>query len=123
MQKLRKKCLRVNIEGNDVFESIISRPAPSSPAPFVFSSTLVEKKKAPLKASMVLNKITPTPLATSSNSTKSTNNPSLGSQRKSSSKPQQNKTTSTKPSQGSSPTRNKPVNYGACEQPRRLDQF
>ena len=42
-----KKCLGVNIAGKDVFESIISRPAPPPPAPFVFSSTLVEKKKAP----------------------------------------------------------------------------
>ena len=90
-----KKCLGVNIEGKDVFES-----------------TLVEKKKAPLKASTVLNKITPTPVATSSNSTKSTKNPSLGSQRISSSKllPQQNKTTSTKPPPRPSPTRNKPSN-------------
>ena len=40
-----------------MFESIISRPAPPPPAPFVFSSTLVERKKAPLlKASTVLNK-------------------------------------------------------------------
>ena len=46
-----KKFLGVNIEGKDVFESIISQPAPPPPAPFVFSSTLVEKKKAPLKAS------------------------------------------------------------------------
>ena len=36
-----KKCLGINIEGKDVFESIISRPAPPPPAPFVFSSTLV----------------------------------------------------------------------------------
>ena len=43
-----KKCLGVNIQGKDVFESIISWPAPPPPAPFVFSSTLVEKKKAPL---------------------------------------------------------------------------
>ena len=43
-----KKCLGVSIEGKEVFESIISRPAPPPPAPFVFSSTLVEKKKAPL---------------------------------------------------------------------------
>ena len=35
-----KKCLGVNISGKDVFESIISRPAPPPPAPFVFSSTL-----------------------------------------------------------------------------------
>ena len=42
-----KKCLGVNISGKDVFESIISQPAPPPPAPFVFSSTLVEKKKAP----------------------------------------------------------------------------
>ena len=48
-----KKSLGVNNKGKDVFESIISRPAPPSPAPFVFSSTLVEKKKVPLKASMV----------------------------------------------------------------------
>ena len=55
-----KKCLGVNISGKDVFESIISRPAPPPPAPFVFSSTLAEKKKAPLlKASTVLNKATP----------------------------------------------------------------
>ena len=87
-----KKCLGVNIEGKDVFESTISRPAPPPQAPFIFSSTLVEKKKAPLNASTVLNKVTP-PLATSSNSTKFTKTPSQGSQRKSSSKlsPQQNK--------------------------------
>ena len=72
---------------------------PPPPAPFVFSSPLVEKKKVPLKASTVLNKAAP-PLVSSSNSTKSTKNPSLGSQRYSSSKlsPQQNKTSSTKPS-------------------------
>ena len=78
-----KKCLGVNIEGKDVFESIISRPASPPPASFVFSSTLVEEKKVPLKASAVLNKVT-SPLATSFNSAKSTKNPSLGSQRKSS---------------------------------------
>ena len=96
-----KKCLGVNIKGKDVFESITSRPAPPPPVPYVFSSTLVEKKKAPLiKASTILNKATP-PLATSSsNSTKSTKAPSLGPQRKSSSElsPPQNKTSSTKPS-------------------------
>ena len=55
-----KKCLGVNIQGKDVFESIISRPAPPPPVQFVLSPTLVEKKKAPLlKASMVLNKVTP----------------------------------------------------------------
>ena len=55
-----KKCLGVNIAGKDVFESIISWPAPPPPAPFVFSSTLVEKKKAPpLKASTILNRATP----------------------------------------------------------------
>ena len=82
-----KKCL-----GKDVFESIISRPVPPPPAPFVFSSTLVEKKKAPLKASTVLSKVTPTPLATSYNSTKSTKITSLGSQRKSSSNYHHNRT-------------------------------
>ena len=54
-----KKCLGVNIEGKDVFEPIISWPAPPPPGPFVFSSMLVEKKKAPLKASTVLNKAAP----------------------------------------------------------------
>ena len=48
-----KRCSGVNIEGKDVFEFIISRPAPPPPAPFVFSSTLAEKKKAHLKASTV----------------------------------------------------------------------
>ena len=70
-----KKCLGVNIQGKDVFESIISRPAPPPPppAPFVFSSTLVEKKKAPLlKASTALNKVTPQLVTPSTNSTKST---------------------------------------------------
>ena len=38
-----------------MFESIISRPAPPPPAPFVFSSTLVEKKKVPLKRPNSLN--------------------------------------------------------------------
>ena len=81
-----KKCLGVNIAGKDMFESIISRPAPPPPAPFVFSSTLVEKKKAPpLKASTILNKATPPLVTPSSNSTKSTKAPSLGPQRKSSS--------------------------------------
>ena len=47
-----QKCLGVNIEGKDVPESIISWPAPPPPAPFIFSSTLVEKKKVPLKASI-----------------------------------------------------------------------
>ena len=96
-----KKCLGVNIAGKDVFESIISRPAPPLRAPFVFSSTLVEKKKAPLlKASTILNKATPPLVVTpSSNSTKSTKASSLGPQRKSSSRlsPPQHKT-STKPS-------------------------
>ena len=95
-----KKCLGVNIQGKDVFESIISRPAPPPPAPFVFSSTLAEKKEAPLlKASMVLNKVTPQIVTPSANSTKSTKAPSLGPQCKSSSKlsPPQHKT-STKPS-------------------------
>ena len=71
-----KKCLGVNIAGKDVFESIISRPAPPPPAPFVFSSTLVEKKKAPLlKASTVLNKATPQLVTQSSSSTKSIKTP------------------------------------------------
>ena len=88
-----KKCFGINIEG----ESIISLPPP--PAPFVFSSTLVEKKKVPLKASTILSKATPS-LASSSNITKSTETPCLGPQRKSSSKlsPPQNRTSSTKPS-------------------------
>ena len=74
-----KKCLGVNIQGKDVFESIISRPAAPPPAPFVFSSTLVEKKKARLlKASTVLNKVTPQLVTPSTNSTKSTKAPSLG---------------------------------------------
>ena len=87
-----KKCLGVNIQGKDVFESIIPRPAPPPPPPFVFSSTLVEKKKAPLlKASTVLNKAAPQLVTPSSNSTKA---PSLGPQRKCSSKlsPPQHKT-------------------------------
>ena len=88
-----KKCF--SIEGKEVFESVISWPAPPPPAPFVFSSMLVEEKKALLKASTVL-KVTPTP----SSSTKSTKTPSLGPHRKSSSKlsppqPQQNKTVTT----------------------------
>ena len=97
-----KKCLGDNTAGKDVFESIISRPAPPPPAPFVFSSTLVEKKKAPLlKASTVLNKAVPPLVTPSSNTTKTTEVPSLGPQRKSSSRlsqQQQNKTSSTKPS-------------------------
>ena len=95
-----KKCLDLNFAGKELFESIISRPAPP-PAPFVFSSTLVEKKKAPLlKASTVLNKAVPPLVMPSSNSTKSSKAPSLGPQCKSSSKlsPPQNKTSSTKPS-------------------------
>ena len=97
-----KKCSGVNISGKDVFESIISWPVPSLPVPFVFSSTLVEKKKAPLlKASTVLRKATPQLVTSSSNSTKSANvkAPSLGQQSKFSSKlsPPQHKT-STKPS-------------------------
>ena len=90
-----KKCLGVNIQGKDMFETIISRPASLPPVPFVFSSTLVEKKKAPLlKASTVLNKAAPQLVTPSSNSTKSTKAPNLGSQCKSSSKlsAQQNKT-------------------------------
>ena len=94
-----KKCPGVNIQGKDVFESIISRPAPPPPAPFVFSSTLVEKKKAPLlKASTVLNKVTPQSVIPSTNSTKSTKAPSLGTQRKSSTKLSPPHKTSTKPS-------------------------
>ena len=106
-----KKCLGVNITGKDVFESIISRPAPPPPAPFVFSSTLVEKKKAPpLKASMIINKATQPLVTPSSNTTKSTKDPSLGPQRKSSSKlsPPQHKT-STKPSP------NKRSSKSACQ--------
>ena len=94
-QKQPKKCLGVNIAGKDVFESIISRPAPPPPAPFVFSSTLVERKKAPLlKASTILNKATPPLVTPSSNFTKSTKASCLGPQRKSSSKlsPPQHKT-------------------------------
>ena len=103
-----KKCLGVSIEGKEVSESIISRPAPPPPAPFVFSSTLVEKKKAPLKASTV-SKVTPTP----SSSTKSTKTHSLGPHCKSSSKlsppqPRQNKTVTTKQSPRLSPTHSKP---------------
>ena len=67
-----KKCLGDNIEGKDVFESIISRPAPPPSASFVFRSTLIEKTKAPLKASTVLSKVTPAPLISSSSSTKLT---------------------------------------------------
>ena len=91
------KNAEVNIEGKDMFESISLRPAPPPPAPFFFSSKLVEKKKTPLKASMVLNKAVPSLASSSSHSTKSTKNPSLGPQLKSSSKlsPQQNKTTIT----------------------------
>ena len=105
-----KKCLGVSIGGKEVFESIISRPAPPPPAPFVFSSTLVEKKKAPLKASTVL-KVTPTP----SSSTRSAKTPSVGPHRQSSSKlspPQlrQNKTATTKQSPRPSPRHNKPSN-------------
>ena len=54
-----KKCLGVNIQGKDVFESIILRPAPLPPALFVFSSALVEKKAPLLKASTVSNKAAP----------------------------------------------------------------
>ena len=73
--KLLKNAYGVNIESNDVFKLIISWPAPPPPVPFVFSSTLVEKKKIPLKASMVLNKVAPSSATSSSNSTKSTKNP------------------------------------------------
>ena len=112
-----KKCLGVSIEGKEVLESIISRPAPPPPALFVFSSTLVEKKKAPLKASMVL-KVTPTP----SSSTKSTKTPSLGPHRKSSSKlsppqPRQNKTVTTNQSPQPSPIHSKPSDSSACQGP------
>ena len=112
-----KKCLEVSIEGKKVFESIISRPAPPPPAPFVFSSTLVEKKKAPLKASTVL-KVTPTP----SRATKSTKTPSLGPHCKPSSKlsppqPRQNKTVTTKQLPRPSPTYNNPLDWSACQVP------
>ena len=112
-----KKCLGVSIEGKEVFESIISRPAPPPPAPFVFSSMLVERKKTPLKASMVL-KVIPTP----SSSTKSTKTPSLGPHRKSSSKlsppqPRQNKTVTTKESPRPSPIHSKPSDWSACQVP------
>ena len=107
-----KKCLGVNIEGKDVFESIISRPAPP-PLCLVFSST---QKKFPLKASTVLNKAALSLVTSSLNSTQSTKNPRLGSQCKSCSKlsPQQNQTLSTKPSP------NKPSTWSACQHPRRL---
>ena len=108
-----ERYLGVNIQGKDMFESVISWPAPPPTAPFVFSSTLVEKKKAPLlKASIFLNKATPQLFTPSSNSTKSTKAPSLGPQRKSSSKlsPPQHKT-STKPSP------NKPSTKSACQPP------
>ena len=57
LQKRPKECLRVNIESKDVFRYIISRQAPPLPAPFVFSSMLVEKKIEPFKASTVLTPI------------------------------------------------------------------
>ena len=40
-----KKCFGVSIKGKEVFESIISWPAPPPPVPFVFSSMLAEKRK------------------------------------------------------------------------------
>ena len=91
-----KNCLGVNIEGTEMFGSIISLPAPPPPAPFVFNSTLAEEKKAPIKASTVLNKVAPVP----SSSAKSTKTPSLGPQPTSSSKlspppSRQNKTVTT----------------------------
>ena len=89
------KCLGVNIEGKEVFKSIISRPTPSPPALFTFSSTqLVEKKKAPLKASTVLKAAN----STTSSTTTSSKTPSSGSEGKFSSKllPKQGKST-TKP--------------------------
>ena len=95
-----KKCLGVNIAGKDMFESIISRPAPPPPAPFVFSSTLVEKKKDPT----ILYMATPPLVTPSSNSTKSTKAPSLCPQRKSSSKlspPQHKTSTKTSPNKPS----------------------
>ena len=112
-----KKCLGVSIEGKKVIESIISRPIPPPPAPFVFSSTLAEEKKAPLKASTVL-KVTQTP----SSSTKSTKTLSLGPHRKSSSQlsppqPRQNKTVTTKQSSRPSPTHNKPSDQSAYQVP------
>ena len=92
-----KKMFRGQYRRQRSVESIISQSAPPPPAPFVFSSTLVEKKKALFKASTVL-KVTPT----SSSSTKSTKTktPGLGPHRKSSSKlsppqPRQNKTVTT----------------------------
>ena len=83
----------------------------------MFSSTVAEKKKAPLKACTVL-KVTPTP----SSSTKSTKTPSLGPHRKSSSKlsppqPRQNKTVTTKQSSRPSPTHNKPSDQSAFQVP------
>ena len=97
-----------------MFESIISRPSPPPPAPFVFSSTMVEKTKTPLIASTVLNNAAPSLASSSSHSTNSTKSPSLGSQRKSSSKlsPQQNRTTLTKPSP------NKRSTWSACQPPQ-----
>ena len=95
-----------------MFESIISRPTPPPSAPFVFTSTLVERKKVPLKASTVLNKAAPSVGTSSTNSTKSTKTPSLGTQRKSSSKlsPQQNKTSS-------KPPPNKPITLVCWSKP------
>ena len=101
------KCFGVNTEGKDVFEAILSWSAPPSPAPSVFSSTLVRKKKVPLlKASSVLNKAAPSLATPSSNYTKSTKAPDLGFQCKSSSKllPQQNRTSSSKHSPNKSST-------------------
>ena len=50
-----KKCLAVNIEGKDVFESIISLPAPP-PQRLLSSAPRWLRKKVPLKASTVLTR-------------------------------------------------------------------
>ena len=108
-----KNCLGVNIEGKQVFESIISWPAPPLPRPFIFSSTLVEKKKVPLKASTILSKATPS-LASSSNITKSTKNPSLGPQTE---VLLETVTTTKQDVTYQTITPNKPTTHGACQPP------
>ena len=45
MAETAKKCLGVNIQGKDMFESIIPRPAPPPPAPFFLAPRLLRRRK------------------------------------------------------------------------------
>ena len=98
-QAFRQHVVQKQVSYASILKKSFSNVVIQIAQPQLCTKNLPEKQVQALKASMVLKKAVP-PLAASSNSTKSTKTPGLGSQRKSSSNlsPQQNKTSSTKPS-------------------------